>query len=342
MYEPRVDALKRRFKGRHAAPMPILIPRALGADHVGWTTFTPMAVFCTPPRVVPRIFTYFKKALRYPKATSRFWVSAQCAHLVTRKPLNVRMGKGKGARVRRYSKGHGGAPLAAVSVMRAGVRTRVRRFMATRLGCPVIVVGPDPALASLALWVRQWRAQAAVIRDRAIEIRGLIKLARRPSTKVFFAKLFGLAWRRPRLRWRRRWPLLPRKVGLNHGRELRPGSGFRPIAVLWAGASSVANGVRRIRRTKLRSLPRPGLRDLRTWVLRACYRCQKPSLGKWFSALSAPLAAFARAARAPALPPARICGAGLGPSPRALRALVRGWDIIGASLPRLSRALRAG
>jgi hypothetical protein len=159
-----------------------------------------LGFFCTPPRVVPRVFTYLKKALRYPKATARFWVNAQCAHLVTRKPLNVRMGKGKGARVRRYSKGHGQGPVAAVSAMRAGVRTRVRRFIATRLGCPILVLEPSPALVAPPLWVRQWRTQAALLRARARELRGLLKLVRRPMTKLFFARLFGLAWRRPRLK----------------------------------------------------------------------------------------------------------------------------------------------
>lgn len=193
MYEPRFAPLARAFKGRSAkAPLIPLAPSRRAA-YVGWVTFTPLGTFCTPPRVVPRVFTYIKKTLRYPKTTSRFWVSAQCAYLVTRKPLNVRMGKGKGAKVRRYTKNKGGAPLAAVSAMRPGLRTKVRRFMGTRLGCPVTVLDPDPGVERPPLWARQWRTQAELLKDRARELKGLLKLIRRPATKTFFARLFRLA-----------------------------------------------------------------------------------------------------------------------------------------------------
>lgn len=233
---------------------------------LGWLTFVPLGVFRTPPRVVPRIFTYVKKALRYPKCKSRFWVNAQCAYLVTRKPLNVRMGKGKGAKVRRYSAGRGQAPIAALSSARGGLRRRLRRFMATRLGSPVSIVAPEGG-GEAPLWVRQWRTQAALLKDRAREIKGLLKLIRRPLTKLFFARLFRLVWRRPRLKWRFRWPLLARRAGAWRGRRWRLGSGFRAIAPLWAGIASRAAGVRRRRRLKLRGAPAPG--RLRRWLVQA-------------------------------------------------------------------------
>jgi len=142
------------------------------------------------------------------------------------------MGKGKGAKVRRYTKSKGGAPLAAVSAMRPGLRTKVRRFMGTRLGCPVTVLEPDLGVERPPLWARQWRTQAALLKDRARELKGLLKLTRRPATKIFFARLFRLAWRRPRLKWRWRWPLLPARGGAFRGRKLRVGSGFRRTALV--------------------------------------------------------------------------------------------------------------
>ena len=143
MYEPRFDTSRRRFKQRRAHSLTALVSLSPKWATLGWLTFVPLGVFRTPPRVVPRIFTYVKKALRYPKCKSRFWVNAQCAYLVTRKPLNVRMGKGKGAKVRRYSAGRGQAPIAALSSARGGLRRRLRRFMATRLGSPVSIVAPE-------------------------------------------------------------------------------------------------------------------------------------------------------------------------------------------------------
>lgn len=190
MYEPRLAAVRRPFKRRSPAPLVALVAALAKWGTLGWLTFTPLRAFCTPPRVVPRVFTYLKKSLRYPKGKARFWVNAQCAHLVTRKPLNVRMGKGKGARVRRYSKGRGGSPVAAMSSGREGLRRRVKRFIGTRLGAPISVTGGDETAP---FWVRQWRTQAALIKERARELKALLKLIRRPLTKLFFARLFRLA-----------------------------------------------------------------------------------------------------------------------------------------------------
>lgn len=152
-----------------------------------------------PPRVVPRIFTYIKKMLRYPKTRSRFWVNAQCAFLVTRKPLNVRMGKGKGAKVRLYTMiGHSTA-LASVSSLRPGFKKKLKRFVGVRLGRRVSILEPSTG-AFRVEWAQRHRTQTGFLRTRAAEIKALLTFIRRPSLKFFFGRLFRAAWRRPRLR----------------------------------------------------------------------------------------------------------------------------------------------
>lgn len=336
MYEPRQAAPLRHFKRRHAtypsAPLRYGAKWAL----LGWLAFVPLSFFCTPPRVVPRIFTYFKKALRYPKSKARFWVNAQCAHLVTRKPLNVRMGKGKGAKVRCYSKGKGGAPLAAASSMRVGVERRIRRFVGIRLGCPILVHRPVEAAAPL--WVRQWRTQAALLRGRAKELKGLLKLVRRPLTKLFFARLFKIAARRPRLKWRSRWPYAPTRAGALRGRRWRLGAGFRASTVVWAGLASTALGVRRLRRLRLRG-PAP-LRPLLRALKKLRARRRTPRL----RGLGLRPSVLGRAVHALKVAPRPATPGGRGPlmaGPMGVTALTGLWDAGGVRLTLARAALGA-
>lgn len=165
------------------------------------------------------------------------------------------MGKGKGAKVRRYSKVLGRSVLAALSGVRDGLRRRVRRFIGIRLGRPLALLAPACGETPAPAWARQWRTQARLLRDRAFELKDLLTLLRRPQTRRFFARLFRLAWRRPRLRWRGRWPLLPRRAGKRRGRRARVGGGFRRAAPIWAGLAALAKGVRRERRQRVRTLP---------------------------------------------------------------------------------------
>jgi len=179
-----------------------------------------------PPRVIPRIYTYIKKLIKYPKTRSRFWVNAQCAFLVTRKPLNVRMGKGKGAKVRFYTKIKHGAPLAAVSYIRDGFKRRLRRFVGIRLGRRVVFSEPRPQEGAVE-WAQRHRTQTNFLRNRASEVKDLLTFVRKPSLKVFFSRLFRAAWRRPRLRWRWRWPLLPKISARLKSRKRKWGSGLK-------------------------------------------------------------------------------------------------------------------
>jgi hypothetical protein len=102
------------------------------------------------------------------------------------------MGKGKGAKVRLYTAFNGSAVLAAVSTLRSGLRVRLGRFMGIRLGRPVLVYSKSNSFKCPS-WVQRHRTQAGSIKNRAKEVRSLLQLARRPSLKVFFSRLFYTA-----------------------------------------------------------------------------------------------------------------------------------------------------
>jgi hypothetical protein len=49
--------------------------------------------------LVERFFSWARRLVSFPLQRARFWVNVQVARVVTRKPLKIRMGKGKGGRV---------------------------------------------------------------------------------------------------------------------------------------------------------------------------------------------------------------------------------------------------
>jgi hypothetical protein len=203
-----------------------------------------MGPFVVPPRVVPRIYTYIKKMTKYPKSRIRFWVNAQCAHLITRKPLNVRMGKGKGAKVRLYSFFKGGSTLAAVSSLRQGLQKKLRRFVAIRLGRPIFILKPLKE-SRRAPWSQRHRTQPKFLREKAVEIKTLLDFIRKPALRFFFNRLFRFAWRKPRLKWRWRWPLLPKRSLKFKRKRVRWGLGVKKAALIWAGLASLANNLKK-------------------------------------------------------------------------------------------------
>lgn len=100
-------------------------------------------------------------------------------------------------------------PLAAVARLRDGLKKRLQRFISIRLGRRVVTVTP-PSVTSKVEWAQRHRTQINFLKGRAEEVKTLLTFIRKPSLKVFFGRLFRAAWRKPRLRWRFRWPLLPK------------------------------------------------------------------------------------------------------------------------------------
>ncbi len=246
MYEPRNPRLRRPLKKRSAKYVSAPLTPKTFWTNIGWLSLVTLGSIVVPPRVVPRIYTFIKKLIRYPRTRARFWVNAQCAYLITRKPLNVRMGKGKGARIRPYTFLRDSSTLASVSCLRTGFKRRLRRFISIRLGRPVLLFSPL-AVAPKVEWAQYHRTQVNFLRARAYEIKALLVYIRRPTLKFFFSRLFKAAWRKPRLRWRFNWPLLPRISARAKVRKKRWGAGARYSSPVWAGLASLLNGVRRTR-----------------------------------------------------------------------------------------------
>lgn len=251
MYDPRRPKTRRPLKKRAAVFVSKPFPSETFWQINGWTSLVVMGTTIVPPRVVPRIFTYIKKLIRYPQTRSRFWVNAQCAFLVTRKPLNVRMGKGKGAKVRHYSLIGGSTSLASVSELRPGLKRKLKRFMGIRLGRKVFVLDPKRPTSKVE-WSQAYRTQKDFLKARAGEVKTLLTFIRRPSIKLFFGRLFKAGFRKPRLRWRFRWPSLPKISMRLRGRRKKWGSGVRKFTMVWAGLSSLMLGVRRPKKKSTR------------------------------------------------------------------------------------------
>lgn len=72
MYEPRQPRTRRPLKHRYTfsqgAP---LQSNSLWLKN-GWLAVVTLSPTIVPPRVVPRIYTYIKKMLRYPQNRARF------------------------------------------------------------------------------------------------------------------------------------------------------------------------------------------------------------------------------------------------------------------------------
>ena len=111
--------------------------------------------------------------------------------------------------MRFYTKISHSTTLAAVSSLRAGFKKKLKRFVSIRLGREVVILEPSRAGSGVE-WAHRHRTQVDFLRTRAGEVKALLAFVRRPALKLFFGRLFRAAWRRPRLRWRSKWPLLPK------------------------------------------------------------------------------------------------------------------------------------
>jgi hypothetical protein len=102
------------------------------------------------------------------------------------------MGKGKGAKVRFYTKISHATPLAAISSLRSGFKKKLKRFVSIRLGRRVSLFEPSVGLKKVE-WAQRHRTQTNFLRARAAEIKTLLTFVRRPALKFFFGKLFRAA-----------------------------------------------------------------------------------------------------------------------------------------------------
>ena len=147
-------------------------------------------------RFVKRLYTYAGRLVHYPRQTARFWVNLVRGQLITRKPLNVRMGKGKGARAGILAKISAGTPLLRVSVLRAGARAKLQRYLQARCA---FRVGITPGSIHTTVrghplrWVVRRRIQRAFIYPRWRGLRLAVRPLRRPRLIIYLVRLYR--WR---------------------------------------------------------------------------------------------------------------------------------------------------
>ena len=103
-------------------------------SHIGSFSFFVVAVSggFLHPKCVNYLYTYSKKVLKLSKHTTRLWVNVPATRVITRKALNVRMGKGKGGRYGINCAVRAATTLVAVQGSRPGVLQRIYRFMRAR------------------------------------------------------------------------------------------------------------------------------------------------------------------------------------------------------------------
>jgi hypothetical protein len=83
-------------------------------------------------RCVTYFYTHCRKTFRVNKKSTKLWLNLPAANVISKKALNVRMGKGKGARLGVNARVYGGNFLVAILGARGGLVTRVVRFLGAR------------------------------------------------------------------------------------------------------------------------------------------------------------------------------------------------------------------
>lgn len=97
-----------------------------------------------PLGFLERLFVLARRTCPTATTVRRFWVNIQGAVVLTRKPENVRMGKGKGGKVGIQVRVYPGQPLLAFSAIRTGALWALYRRL--RVRCR-FVLGLQHALA---------------------------------------------------------------------------------------------------------------------------------------------------------------------------------------------------
>jgi hypothetical protein len=154
------------------------------------------------PSLVERFVIWGKRNIAPTETLRRFWVNLQVASIITRKPANVRMGKGKGGRRDVQAPVHAGTTLIGFSALRPGVLQALHRRAQVRCGFRIGVcldmsgsnfeqrsglVGHTPT------WVSLQRLQPTYITPRFVQFKEELQKMRRPILWNYFAQIF--LWR---------------------------------------------------------------------------------------------------------------------------------------------------
>lgn len=153
-----------------------------------------------------------KRYSAYPRRRTRFWVNLQTNARVTRKPLNLRMGKGKGGLRGLRARVTPGAWLVAFTSLRAGLLNHL--FLYTRVRFPFLIT-LKRGVATRKTWVLLRSRQKNYRSLYYYEGADLYRQARQPQNLVALRAIFRWYWRVPRVAPRlwRRTGFTTRKLG---------------------------------------------------------------------------------------------------------------------------------
>jgi hypothetical protein len=137
-----------------------------------------------------------RRATSAAATTRRFWLNLQGAVVLTRKPENVRMGKGKGSKAGVQVRVCPGRVIVAFSAIRSGAlrsfyrRLRIRCRFA--LGLQHVYARPLDTLfeGQELFWRRTRRVQPRYTTAQFQELRSTLRRMRRPALLGYFVRLF--------------------------------------------------------------------------------------------------------------------------------------------------------
>lgn len=135
----------------------------------------------------------------------RFWVNLQAAQVVTKKPANLRMGKGKGGRAGVVASVSPGSTLLAVSFLRRGLVAKICRQISVRTSFKVGASRPLNPFAYRGLVTA--KTQRRYTAYRMYDLRYFFRKANLSHMYAFTLFLF---------KWSRKVPRLKRIAGFNY------------------------------------------------------------------------------------------------------------------------------
>ena len=143
--------------------------------------------------LVSGIYVWLKKITKYPMGLVRFWVNLQGNIQVTRKPENVRMGKGKGARKAMRAYVHPGTFLFRVTSMRKGLMEFFLNKLRVRVPFRLGVFGNLESMGFYGkpyTWIQYRMIQKKCIVRQFELYKNLLKKMHRPIILGYLLRIF--------------------------------------------------------------------------------------------------------------------------------------------------------
>jgi len=155
-------------------------------------------------RLIEYIYIWLKKATKYPTSFVRFWVNLQANIEVTRKPENVRMGKGKGTRKGMRAFVHAGTFLFRVTSLRKGAMLFFLKKLQARLPLKLRLYSSIENLGFCGqayTWVQHHMVQRKYIVSQLDTYKGLLKKMHRPLILGYILRIFWWRYIVPHAVW---------------------------------------------------------------------------------------------------------------------------------------------